>query len=553
MRKILYIATFIIILLVSFLGITYSYEYSGVESLKFELIGPSTLYMDVNTEYKEYGIKVINNGVDISSSVKIDSSMVNVNLLGEYKVKYEIEIDGNKEYVYRDVKVIDNTKPEIILNGEEIVYVILNGSYYEYGYTVNDNYDLNLDKKVSIRGRVDTSKVGEYELLYSVVDSSGNIGRVKRLVIVKEPEITLADVSVNRYTLSSYDVTKYSNTVVKNKWVDNGIYYEGYVRDNTNNYKIKLKNKDNSLEYIYELSFSKSNYYKGNVNLSNVPNGIYDVYIIGNGEYKLLNKMDGLSKLYKARVADKLVSISYNDDIVNLIVDDFKYEYDILIDPGHGGFDSGAANGFVYEKDMNLKQSLYEKCRYESMGLKVYMTRYKDVWGQMMGTDKLDYLQRKALTVGYYGVVSRVSYSNHHNASENFNDHGFEIVVSNNLSLDNLDVEISLYNKYKKLYALNDYNIRLYTRDYNTSIAYNKLYGDIYSIIDFYAIIRIPDELFNVKNIIYEPIYISNTNDFNWYWNNKKWIDVSELKIEEYVNYIGGNYNKDNSMCLKYT
>lgn len=553
MRKILYIATFIIILLVSFLGITYSYEYSGVESLKFELIGPSTLYMDVNTEYKEYGIKVINNGVDISSSVKIDSSMVNVNLLGEYKVKYEIEIDGNKEYVYRDVKVIDNTKPEIILNGEEIVYVILNGSYYEYGYTVNDNYDLNLDKKVSIRGRVDTSKVGEYELLYSVVDSSGNIGSVKRLVIVKEPEITLADVSVNRYTLSSYDVTKYSNTVVKNKWVDNGIYYEGYVRDNTNNYKIKLKNKDNSLEYIYELSFSKSNYYKGNVNLSNVPNGIYDVYIIGNGEYKLLNKMDGLSKLYKARVADKLVSISYNDDIVNLIVDDFKYEYDILIDPGHGGFDSGAANGFVYEKDMNLKQSLYEKCRYESMGLKVYMTRYKDVWGQMMGTDKLDYLQRKALTVGYYGVVSRVSYSNHHNASENFNDHGFEIVVSNNLSLDNLDVEISLYNKYKKLYALNDYNIRLYTRDYNTSIAYNKLYGNIYSIIDFYAIIRIPDELFNVKNIIYEPIYISNTNDFNWYWNNKKWIDVSELKIEEYVNYIGGNYNKDNSMCLKYT
>ena len=553
MRKILYIATFIIILLVSFLGITYSYEYSGVESLKFELIGPSTLYMDVNTEYKEYGIKVINNGVDISSSVKIDSSMVNVNLLGEYKVKYEIEIDGNKEYVYRDVKVIDNTKPEIILNGEEIVYVILNGSYYEYGYTVNDNYDLNLDKKVSIRGRVDTSKVGEYELLYSVVDSSGNMGSVKRLVIVKEPEITLADVSVNRYTLSSYDVTKYSNTVVKNKWVDNGIYYEGYVRDNTNNYKIKLKNKDNSLEYIYELSFSKSNYYKGNVNLSNVPNGIYDVYIIGNGEYKLLNKMDGLSKLYKARVADKLVSISYNDDIVNLIVDDFKYEYDILIDPGHGGFDSGAANGFVYEKDMNLKQSLYEKCRYESMGLKVYMTRYKDVWGQMMGTDKLDYLQRKALTVGYYGVVSRVSYSNHHNASENFNDHGFEIVVSNNLSLDNLDVEISLYNKYKKLYALNDYNIRLYTRDYNTSIAYNKLYGNIYSIIDFYAIIRIPDELFNVKNIIYEPIYISNTNDFNWYWNNKKWIDVSELKIEEYVNYIGGNYNKDNSMCLKYT
>ena len=191
MRRILYITTFIVILLVSFLGITYSYEYNGIESLTFELIGPSTLYMDVNTEYKEYGVKVINNGVDISSSVKIDSSLVNVNLLGEYKVKYEIDVDGNKEYVYRDVIVIDNDSPEIKLKGEEIVYINLNDVYYEEGYEVSDNYDVGLDRKVSIRGRVDTSVAGEYELLYSTVDSSGNIGSVKRLVIVKELDLNV--------------------------------------------------------------------------------------------------------------------------------------------------------------------------------------------------------------------------------------------------------------------------------------------------------------------------------------------------------------------------
>ena len=57
-------------------------------------------------------------------------------------------------------------------------------------------------------------------------------------------------------------------------------------------------------------------------------------------------------------------------------------------------------------------------------------------------------------------------------------------------------------------------------------------------------------ELFNVKTTIYEPIYISNSSDFNWYWTNKKWIEVDEIKIEEYVNYLGGTYNPDNSMCL---
>lgn len=34
--------------------------------------------------------------------------------------------------------------------------------------------------------------------------------------------------------------------------------------------------------------------------------------------------------------------------------------------------------------------------------------------------------------------------------------------------------------------------------------------------------IRIPNELFNVNTVIYEPIYMSNINDFNWYWNKKE-------------------------------
>lgn len=30
----------------------------------------------------------------------------------------------------------------------------------------------------------------------------------------------------------------------------------------------------------------------------------------------------------------------------------------------------------------------------------------------------------------------------------------------------------------------------------------------------------------------------------------KKWIDVTGIKIEEYVNYLGYNYNSDNSSCI---
>ena len=108
---------------------------------------------------------------------------------------------------------------------------------------------------------------------------------------------------------------------------------------------------------------------------------------------------------------------------------------------------------------------------------------------------------------------------------------------------------MSLYNKYKSFY--NIYNgKRLYSKNYDNSIIYNKANGKVYDEEDYYAIIRIPYELFNIKTVIYEPIYVSNDDDFNWYWMKKNWIKVDEIKIEEYVNYLGKTYNPDNSQCL---
>lgn len=551
----MYVIIFICVLLVGYLGVTYSFEYNDSESLVFDLVGPSTLYIDVGNKYEEYGIKVMNNGVDISSNVKIDYSLVDVNKIGEYKVKYEINIDDNIEYVYRIVKVIDNNAPEIKLKGEKNVYIILNGSYYEEGYEVVDNYDTNVENKVQIIGKVDVSKVGEYKLEYRVSDNSGNVSNAFRTVIVMEPKITLADISGNRIVSGSYNATRYENTIVRNRWIDTGIYIEGYVRNSNNSYKIKIKSRNSSLEYIYDMDDVKNNYYGGNIDLTKLVNGEYDIYIVSGKEERVLNKLSGLSRILRTRIdsklGSKLVTITYDsNDQMGVIIEDFKYEYDIVIDPGHGGTDVGASNGIKYEKDINLEQSMYEKCRYESMGLKVYMTRYDDSYGTLMGNNSIDELQRRAFTVGYYGTVSKVTYSNHHNASINKNTYGFEMLVSNSLSKKDMVVERNLYGRFKEYYGIKDDVIRLYSRDYNTDKVFDKLNGIVYDYMDYYAMIRIPKELYNVNTTIYEPIYMSNSNDFSWYYTNKKWIDVTEIKIMEYVNYLGGTYNKDNSMCL---
>ena len=194
--------------------------------------------------------------------------------------------------------------------------------------------------------------------------------------------------------------------------------------------------------------------------------------------------------------------------------------------------------------------SKYEKCRYEAMGYRVYLLRYDDTYGEVLGNSNLDQLDRKAIAIGYYGATSKVVYSNHHNGSLNTETHGFEILVQNSISKEDIATELSLANKFRKFYGINDNAIRVYSKDYYNDQIFDKENGQVYSNKNYYSVLRIPYELFNVKNVIYEPIYMTNANDFNWYYASNNWIKVSELKIKEYVNAIGGTYKSDNSMCV---
>ena len=546
MKRIYYATSFVLVLVISFLGVTYSFEYDEKNSVKFEIIGPDPLYMEVNTDYAEYGIKVIDSDKDVSSKVKVDTSKVNYNKLGEYKVKYQY---GN-EYVYRDIVIIDKEKPIIELLGGEEIYILQGGKYEEAGYSVIDNYDKELEKNVKIDGNVNTNKEGEYILTYTVSDSSGNIGTAKRKVIVKKGVISTEHESGGRVSSSSYNVYLYSNTLIRNKFTNDGVNYEGYVREYSNSYIIKLKKRDSKLEYTYNMNVNRNNYYNGNLDLTTVKDGIYDIYIVGKKEEKLISKLDIYSRIVRAKVGNKLITFSYDDDYVVMTVETFEYKYDFVIDPGHGGSDIGSSNGLIAEKDVNLMVSKYEKCRYESMGYKVYMIRYDDSLGEMLGNDSMDSLDRRGLTIGYYGAVSRVAYSNHHNGSLNRGEYGFEILVQGALTKKDLSVEYTLYDKFKKFYGINDNKIRIYAKDYENSMLLDKTNGEVYNNKNYYSILRNTYELFNVKMVIYEPIYMTNASDFNWYYSSRNWIKVSEIKIKEYVNYIGGTYKSDNSKCL---
>lgn len=185
MRKLYVITTFIIVLLVSFLGITYSYEYNENNSLMFELIGPYEIILELNENYYEYGVKVTRNGEDITGLVNINKDCLDTTKVGDYRVKYELLVDGNIEYIYRIVKVREYIKPEIRVVGDEILYLNLYDTYIEMGYEVSDNYDTDMYRKVITTSNLMVDKVGEYKIEYKAIDSSGNEAIAVRKIIVK--------------------------------------------------------------------------------------------------------------------------------------------------------------------------------------------------------------------------------------------------------------------------------------------------------------------------------------------------------------------------------
>ncbi|MFV0250214.1 MAG: hypothetical protein ACK5HP_04200 [Bacilli bacterium] len=74
--------------------------------------------------------------------------------------------------------------------------------------------------------------------------------------------------------------------------------------------------------------------------LTDLENGTYTLYI--NTDFtkeKVINKLDTLEQIKRAKINNKLVSFDYSNNNVNITIQDFSYEYDIIIDAGHGGFD----------------------------------------------------------------------------------------------------------------------------------------------------------------------------------------------------------------------
>lgn len=138
-------------------------------------------------KYKDGSTEQVKNNNDVlwSSSnsllASIKGNQLSTDKIG--KVTLTVTYEGQTNSF--DIKIVDTKKP--VLSGVSNKTVYLKSKFNaRSGVKATDNYDGNITKKITVKGKVNTKKIGKYTLTYSVKDSSGNKMVKKRIITVKK-------------------------------------------------------------------------------------------------------------------------------------------------------------------------------------------------------------------------------------------------------------------------------------------------------------------------------------------------------------------------------
>ena len=136
--------------------------------------GDETVTVEVFSPYEDAGAVNTITGQPIEGKGEVDTDKI-----GSYTVAYRWLLNTRE----RTVLVVDIVAPEIEVLGRELMLAV-GDDYTDPGVQVSDNYDTDLAAAVVVSDGVDTSAAGEYEITYSVSDTSGNTATASRKVLV---------------------------------------------------------------------------------------------------------------------------------------------------------------------------------------------------------------------------------------------------------------------------------------------------------------------------------------------------------------------------------
>ena len=195
--------------------------------------------------------------------------------------------------------------------------------------------------------------------------------------------------------------------------------------------------------------FSVSKNINEGIELESIPVGKYYAFLRSSSKdendkdifkyYTLKNNTEYKETIYYtfSNVGNKIVINTDNEEYNTLLFTVSKNTdndiYDVVIDPGHGGMDSGANKNGYKEADFTMKIASNLKKKMEDNGIKVKLTR--DIDDLTNNEVMPDYGKGGRAVIGHE-VKAKYLFSIHLNSNASTSVHGLEVYTAANINYD---------------------------------------------------------------------------------------------------------------------
>ena len=218
----------------------------------------------------------------------LDYTITNIEDLGSQEILVSVTYEGKKYEKTYQVEVIDTLAPNIVLSAKEIE-IVKNSEFdpQSYIFLVSDNYDEVSVDDIEIDDQVNTKKVGDYQVLYTITDSHDNMGNAILTVHVKDEKAENTSDNQEKNKENTTNNTNKNNNTSNNTTANNTNFKTAINNVSLSPLKTRYTDLDNQIANIISsvTNSGMSNYEKLQAIYNYVKNKLsYEMMILNYNE-----------------------------------------------------------------------------------------------------------------------------------------------------------------------------------------------------------------------------------------------------------------------------